>query len=206
GEFCDALLHPKRSVPKVYVVKVAGEMRETDRRKWAEGVDIGDEMDGVGRPSDARREGASPFSSAPLGGAGHPRRAVTGPAEVRILRHEGGKTWLEVTMAEGRNQQIRRMGEATGFPVMRLSRTSFAGIQSDGLKPGAYRALTLEELRDLRAVFGVPRHLPRAEGSRPSHLPRGESGRPRHLPRAEGSRPSHLPRADGAAQAPKPKA
>src|SRR5262249_38598556 len=58
------------------------------------------------------------------------------PAEVRLLRHEEGKTWLEITLREGRNQQIRRMGEATGFPVMRLARLSFAGITSEGLRPG----------------------------------------------------------------------
>ena len=50
------------------------------------------------------------------------------PAEARILRHEGDKTWLEITLREGRNQQIRRMGEATGWRVMRLARTSFAGV------------------------------------------------------------------------------
>jgi 23S rRNA pseudouridine2605 synthase len=87
---------------------------------------------------------------------------VTAPAEVRILRHEAGKTWLELTIVEGRNQQVRRMGEATGFPVMRLSRTSFGGITSEGLRPGGYRSLTLDELREIREVYGVPRRLPRA--------------------------------------------
>ena len=49
---------------------------------------------------------------------------VTLPAKVSMLRHEEGKTWFELTIREGRNQQIRRMGEATHFPVMRLARTS----------------------------------------------------------------------------------
>ena len=39
---------------------------------------------------------------------------MTLPAEARLLRHEGDKTWIELTLREGRNQQIRRMGEATG--------------------------------------------------------------------------------------------
>ncbi len=64
---------------------------------------------------------------------------ITLPADVRILRHEDDKTWLEVTLREGRNQQIRRMGEATGFPVMRLARMSFAGVSSEGIRPGEWR-------------------------------------------------------------------
>jgi 23S rRNA pseudouridine2605 synthase len=150
GDFCDALIHPKRGVPKIYVVKVTGLMNDADRRKWEEGVAI---------------EGG-----------------VTAPAEVRILRHEAGKTWLELTIVEGRNQQVRRMGEATGFPVMRLSRTSFGGITSEGLRPGGYRSLTLDELREIREVYGVPRRLPRAP-----EMSVGQAASPRkrqRLPRA----------------------
>jgi 23S rRNA pseudouridine2605 synthase len=40
---------------------------------------------------------------------------ITQPALVGQLRVEGDKTWFELTISEGRNQQIRRMGEATGF-------------------------------------------------------------------------------------------
>ena len=67
---------------------------------------------------------------------------------------------MELTIKEGRNQQVRRMGEATGFPVMRLVRASFAGISSDGLKPGAWRPLTREELHNLKQSYGVPKSLP----------------------------------------------
>ncbi|MGK3993799.1 pseudouridine synthase [Sorangium sp. So ce1024] len=84
---------------------------------------------------------------------------VTLPAEARLLRHEGDKTWLEVTLREGRNQQIRRMGEATGWPVMRLARTTFAGVSSERLRPGEWRALTVDELLHIREAFGVPRRI-----------------------------------------------
>ncbi|WP_437554320.1 pseudouridine synthase [Sorangium sp. So ce367] len=84
---------------------------------------------------------------------------VTLPAEARLLRHEGDKTWLEVTLREGRNQQIRRMGEATGWPVMRLARTTFAGVSSEGLRPGEWRALTVDELLHIREAFGVPKRI-----------------------------------------------
>ncbi len=88
----------------------------------------------------------------------------TRPAKVKRLRHEGDKTWLEVTIVEGRNQQLRRMGEATRFPVMRLARVAFAGVTAEGLRPGEFRALTVEELQDLRENFGVPRRVPKGAG------------------------------------------
>jgi 23S rRNA pseudouridine2605 synthase len=146
GDFCDALLHPRRLVPKTYVVKVAGEMKEADRKRWAEGVTI----DG----------------------------GQTAPAEVTTLRHERGKTWLEVTLFEGKNQQIRKMGEVTGFAVMRLSRTSFGEITSEGLRPGEYRALTVDELRRMKELFGVPKKVPRAQ-AHDDGMKAGERGQPR---------------------------
>jgi len=81
------------------------------------------------------------------------------PAEVKLLRHEEGKTWFQITLREGRNQQLRRMGEVTGFPVMRLARLSFAGITSEGLRPGQWRSLDLAELLALREEFGVPKKV-----------------------------------------------
>jgi 23S rRNA pseudouridine2605 synthase len=128
GDFSDGLLHPKREVPKSYVVKVAGTMGFDDFALWSKGVQLDDGM--------------------------------TKAAKVTLLRFEGDKTWMELTIKEGRNQQVRRMGEATGFPVMRLVRSSFAGVSSDGLKPGAWRHLTREELTNLKAAYGVPKSLP----------------------------------------------
>lgn len=95
------------------------------------------------------------------------------PADVAFLRHEDDKTWIEITLREGRNQQIRRMGEATKYPVMRLARTSFAGVTSEGLRPGQFRDLTAEELRALRDAYGVPKHVRgAAQARRPARRPR----------------------------------
>ncbi|MFS8070616.1 MAG: pseudouridine synthase, partial [Byssovorax sp.] len=96
---------------------------------------------------------------------------VTLPADVRIIRHEDDKTWLEVTLREGRNQQIRRMGEATGFPVMRLARMSFAGVSSEGLRPGEWRPLSVDELLDIRKHFGVPKKVRLASMAGPIEKP-----------------------------------
>jgi 23S rRNA pseudouridine2605 synthase len=133
GAFSDGLLHPKRAVPKTYVVKVQGVMQPKDIERWREGVQLDD--------------------------------GKTLAADAAFLRFEGDKTWFEITIREGRNQQIRRMGDATGFRVMRLSRVAFAGISVDGIRPGELRALTYEELVDLKKKFGVPKNPSVAHGA-----------------------------------------
>lgn len=80
----------------------------------------------------------------------------TQPAAVKLLRIEEGKSWLEITLREGKNRQVRRLGESVGFAVMRLARTAHAGITSDGLRPGQWRHLTVDELKELKQAYGVP--------------------------------------------------
>lgn len=83
----------------------------------------------------------------------------TRPAAVRILRREGDKTWLEVMIQEGKNRQVKRLGDHAGTPVLRLARLSHAGISAEGLRPGDFRLLTLDELKTLRAAYGVPKKI-----------------------------------------------
>jgi 23S rRNA pseudouridine2605 synthase len=83
----------------------------------------------------------------------------TEPAQVKLLRYEADKTWLEITLREGRNRQVRRLGEATGFPVMRLARISHAGVSSEDLRPGQWRPLSVDELTDLKKDYGVPKKV-----------------------------------------------
>jgi 23S rRNA pseudouridine2605 synthase len=78
---------------------------------------------------------------------------VTKPAEVFVIRQEKGHTWIQMTLTEGKNRQIRRMGDALGRRVMRLSRTSFGGISIDGLRPGEYRPLRARELEKLEKKY-----------------------------------------------------
>jgi 23S rRNA pseudouridine2457 synthase len=57
--------------------------------------------------------------------------------------------WLEITLTEGRNRQVRRMTAAVGFPTLRLVRCRAADLSLDGLKPGQWRDLTAIELSHL---------------------------------------------------------
>lgn len=56
---------------------------------------------------------------------------------------------LRLTIHEGRNRQVRRMCEAIGHPVVRLVRTRIGPLSDRSLRPGAWRPLTLEEVRAL---------------------------------------------------------
>ena len=127
GEFAQALAHPTKAVPKVYVAKVKGAVDDEALERFSERIVID------GRP--------------------------TQPAQVTRLRFEGDKTWLEITLREGRNRQVRRLGEATGFPVMRLARISHAGVTSEDLRPGQWRPLSLDELVNLKRDYGVPKKV-----------------------------------------------
>ena len=47
--------------------------------------------------------------------------------------------WIELTIREGRNRQVRRMTAAVGLPTLRLIRTRIGDIALDGLAPGESR-------------------------------------------------------------------
>ena len=71
---------------------------------------------------------------------------MTAPAEVRRL----GRSRLELTLHEGRQHQAKRMLATVGHPVTRLHRSSYAGLDADGLEPGEWRELSQEEIAQLR--------------------------------------------------------
>ncbi len=66
----------------------------------------------------------------------------TAPAQVVIAEAQPNNTWIDITIHEGRNRQIRKMCEAVGYPVMRLISTRFGPWELGDLPSGQYRALT----------------------------------------------------------------
>lgn len=75
----------------------------------------------------------------------------TRPAEVRLLR-ERKNAWIEVTLKEGHNRQIRKMFQALGHPVVKLRRVKIGPLTISGMKPGQYRLLDKTEIDRLRTV------------------------------------------------------
>jgi 23S rRNA pseudouridine2457 synthase len=58
-------------------------------------------------------------------------------------------TWLELTIAEGKNRQVRKMTAAVGLPTLRLIRYSIGDVSIAGINPGEYRELLAAEIKSL---------------------------------------------------------
>ena len=109
----------------------------------------------------------------------------TRPAEVRVLdgppplaprpvpirfRKAVPTAWLELTLREGRNRQVRRMTAAVGHPTLRLVRVAIGPLRllELGLAPGAWRALAPAEASALYAsVAAKPASAARPRANRP---------------------------------------
>jgi 23S rRNA pseudouridine2605 synthase len=75
--------------------------------------------------------------------------------EARLLRHGVKNSWLQITLDEGQNRQIRRLLEAQGVRVLRLVRVSIGPLELGDLKKGKVRRLTAEKKKAIdRALQG----------------------------------------------------
>lgn len=74
----------------------------------------------------------------------------------RVLRCGEKNCWLEITLDEGKNRQIRRMLAGLGIEVLRLVRVAIGPLQLGKLPKGAHRALTVEELHSLNHAMSHP--------------------------------------------------
>jgi 23S rRNA pseudouridine2605 synthase len=81
----------------------------------------------------------------------------TAPAEIRRLRETETNAWFEVTLHEGRNQQIRRMFDAIGHSVLKLSRVRIGPIEESRLPTGEWRLLTPREVKKFYRPKGSAR-------------------------------------------------
>lgn len=70
----------------------------------------------------------------------------TAPAVVRIAEAQPNNTWIDITIHEGRNRQIRKMCEAVGYPVIRLIRTELGPWQLGDIPSGKFRTLSPPEV------------------------------------------------------------
>jgi pseudouridine synthase len=89
---------------------------------------------------------------------------LTGATQVGVLRRNERKTWLEITLQEGKNREVRRMCEAVGHRAEKLIRVRFGPLILTNLDIGAYRQLTTDEVQALQRAAGrAPRGKPRGD-------------------------------------------
>ncbi|HAP39835.1 MAG TPA: pseudouridine synthase, partial [Nitrospira sp.] len=70
------------------------------------------------------------------------------PIPIRFRKHVP-TAWLELTLREGMNRQVRRMTAAVGHPTLRLVRLAIGPITLGELQPGQWRELTLQEMAEM---------------------------------------------------------
>lgn len=135
GALAHRLTDPRHKQAKVYLAQVEGEPDIEALERLRTGVTL---KDGLTRPAGVRR-----LESAP---------DWLWPREPPIrYRQSVPDAWLELTLREGRNRQVRRMTAAVGLPTLRLVRTRIGDFALDGLTPGAQRLLDIGRLRDVSA-------------------------------------------------------
>lgn len=121
------LTDPRWGHPRTYWVQVEGLVTEEALRKLAGGLKIQNYRT---LPAEARA------MSAP---------AVPSRDPPIRLRKNIPTSWLELTLAEGRNRQVRRMTAGVGLPTLRLIRFALGPLNLKGLEPGQWRNLTAAE-------------------------------------------------------------
>ena len=120
GKLAHAMLSPKKHVEKIYRAQVVGLMNQSDVERFARGIELKD--------------------------------FTCQPAQLKIveLDEEKETSLVEITLAEGKFHQVKRMVAACGKEVTDLQRLSMGPLQLDPeLALGEWRRLTEEELKSL---------------------------------------------------------
>ncbi|HEX5645905.1 MAG TPA: pseudouridine synthase [Nitrospira sp.] len=130
GALAHRITDPRHKLPKVYLSQVERVPDEQAIARLCKGVPLGGKQT---RPATVILLAEEPVL---------PER----PVPIRF-RKSVPTAWLELTIHEGMNRQVRRMTAAVGHPTLRLVRIAIGPIQLGDLKPGEWRALTKDEIK-----------------------------------------------------------
>jgi 23S rRNA pseudouridine2457 synthase len=132
GPLIHALLEPRYGHPRTYLVQIERTPDQNALGRLRNGVELDGRMTS---PAAVRLLEAEP--------ALPPR-----PEPIRF-RKNVPTAWIEITISEGRNRQVRRMTAAAGHPTLRLVRIRIGALQLGTLQPGEWRPLKEEEVAEL---------------------------------------------------------
>lgn len=119
GEFANILIHPSNEVEKTYLAIIEGIMTTEEIYELKGGVVV----DGV--------------------------KVIPKRVKIKKKDLEKNKSKVEVTIVEGRNHIVKKMFEAVGHPVNKLTRERLAFLDVKGLQSGEYRYLSNDEVKEL---------------------------------------------------------
>lgn len=125
GQLQHRIASPRQKMPKTYWVQVEGDISDDALQQLRKGVEL---KDGKTRPAEV-----TPMEPPDLWPRNPPVR----------YRESVPTSWIQMTITEGRNRQVRRMTAAVGFPTLRLVRYGIGDWSLDGLAPGESRTVTV---------------------------------------------------------------
>ena len=134
GPLAHRITDPQHKLPKVYLVQVERVPNERAIAQLSQGVVLGGTRT---RPATVRLLAEEPML---------PERSVP----IRFRKHVP-TAWLEITIHEGMNRQVRRMTAAVGHPTLRLVRIAIGAVRLGDLKPGEWRDLQEDDIPPLRS-------------------------------------------------------
>jgi 23S rRNA pseudouridine2457 synthase len=129
GALQHLISHPARKMDKTYWVQMEGSIDVEALSLLGSGIQL---KDGLTLPAAVRK-------------IDEPRLWPRDPP-IRI-RKSVPTSWLEITLREGKNRQIRRMTAAVGYPTLRLIRTRIGSWWLDTLQPGQWRQLSVDPVK-----------------------------------------------------------
>lgn len=124
GKLQHKITDPKNKMEKTYWAQLEGDITNDAISQLTKGLKL---KDGLTRPAKAKKI-AEPTTLWPRTPPIRERKSIP-------------TSWIELTIKEGRNRQVRRMTAAVGFPTLRLIRVSIGRWSLDTLASGEYKTL-----------------------------------------------------------------
>lgn len=135
---------PAHKLPKTYWVQVEGVPDTSALDRLTQGLDLGDFMT---RPARVQM-------------IAEPEKLWPRDPPIRSRKHIP-TSWLELTISEGKNRQVRRMTAKIGHPTLRLIRAAIGSWRLDGLAPGAWRETQSSAMQNLSPQLSTRLSKPR---------------------------------------------
>lgn len=135
GALAHQITDPQHKLPKVYLTQVERVPNAEALERLRKGVVLSGQRT---RPAEVRLLAESP-------------ELYERPVPIRF-RKNVPTAWIEITLHEGMNRQVRRMTASVGHPTLRLVRIAIGPIVLGDLQPGQWRELTGDEIAQIRRL------------------------------------------------------